>query len=208
MMANTNQSQDQGSGATQKFADASQTFSEALRRILQAASNDGEGGVCALSQTQLAEASGVSRQALVQYLAARKDKPANPTLETLCHLAHTLGVPPAFLLMTAEDWTRLAHAVNYYTTALQDPRFWDLAHEVTHPRNQANHQEIAEAGLKMARMLGLIQRANVDLMLDPGTSQRASIAVTCLAPPISSLDLNFRPTLLTLCAIIGASTAH
>lgn len=194
--------------ATKKFNDASRTFSEALRRILRAANENEEGDLTALSQTQLSEISGVGRSTLAKYLTSNNDQPANPTLEVLCRLAHTLGVPPAFLLMTTQDWTRLAHAINYYTTILQDKRFWEFAEQITHPKNKTNHQEIAEAGLKMARMLGIIQRNYSHPNESASSEQRASVAATCLAPPITSLETSFRPILLTLCAIIGASTSR
>lgn len=203
--AETNQ---ESPGAAEKFKDASRTFSEALRRILRAASENDEGDLTALSQTHLSEISGVGRSTLAKYLTSNNNQPANPTLEVLCRLAHTLGVPPAFLLMTTEDWTRLAHAINYYTTIFQDKRFWEFAEQVTHPQNKTNHQEIAEAGLAMARMLGLIQKNRENQTVSPSSEQRASVAATCLAPPIASLDTNFRPILLTLCAIIGASTSR
>jgi len=152
--------------AQHPFRAVSANFSESLRRILQAAGEDEEGSIRALSQLSLAESAGVSRQALTQYLSARKDKPANPTLEKLCALAGTLGVPPAFLLMSQDDWTRLVNAVHYYMTALQDESFLQQAGQITRPGQHI------------------------------------------LAPPITGLDSRLRPTLLTLCAIIGASTPY
>lgn len=194
--------------AQHPFRAVSANFSESLRRILQAAGEDEEGSVRALSQLSLAESAGVSRQALTQYLSARKDKPANPTLEKLCALAGTLGVPPAFLLMSQDDWTRLVNAVHYYMTALQDESFLQQAGQITRPGQHINHQAIAEGGMSMARTLGLLTKAEAIAQDEPATGKRAAIAATCLAPPITGLDSRLRPTLLTLCAIIGASTPY
>jgi transcriptional regulator with XRE-family HTH domain len=206
MTASTADTKQEPIGADKKFHDASRMFSEALRRILRAADENDEGNLTSLSQTKLSEESGVGRSTLAKYLTASKEQLANPTLEVMCKLAHTLGVPPAFMFMTADDWTRLTLAINYYTTICQDRKFCDFAEQITHPHSQSSHQEIAEAGLKIGDMMGLIQRPSGSFNSPAAVAQRASVAATCLAPPITSLDPKFRPILFTLCAIIGAST--
>jgi transcriptional regulator with XRE-family HTH domain len=195
-------------GADMKFHDASRMFSEALRRILTSAGESEEGNLTSLSQMKLSEGAGVGRSTLAKYLTATTDHFANPTLEVICRLAHSLGVPPAFLLMTADDWTRLAISVDYYAKICQVEKFCDFADRATHPNSRSNHQEIAEAGLQIGGMLGLLERPDSDSDPEMAASQRASVAATCLAPPFSALDTKYRPILFTLCAIIGASTSH
>ena len=46
---------------------------------------------------------------------------ANPDLNTICRLAVALNLPPAFLLMSADDWKRLLGAMNGLPAAISSP---------------------------------------------------------------------------------------
>ncbi|WP_448683001.1 helix-turn-helix domain-containing protein [Pseudomonas nicosulfuronedens] len=157
-----------------------------------------------MSQAQVSIDSDVGRSTIAKYLSSNQADPANPTLEVICRLAGALGVPVPFLLMTSDDWVRLCHAIDYLNRISDDDRFLNFAKKVTAPENKSSNVEIAEAGLAMAKMIGLLTVQN-SRSAQTSSKKKSSIAATCLAPPLSSLDTSFRPMILTLCSIIGAS---
>lgn len=69
---------------------------------------------------KVAESAGISRSTLTRLTRAPtsnssgtgENGAANPDLDTLCRLAATLNIPPAFLLMTPQDWNRLLSALD------------------------------------------------------------------------------------------------
>lgn len=65
--------------------------------------------VTPMSEMALHKKSKISRDVLSRYA---DNKTPNPDLKTICKLAHALNVPPAFLLMTSDDWRRLIGAIN------------------------------------------------------------------------------------------------
>lgn len=67
----------------------------------------------AITQQELMDTSGISRSTLTGQMRGG-DKEVNPKLEQITRVAEALGVPPAFLLMRPDDWTRLAQVVIFY----------------------------------------------------------------------------------------------
>jgi transcriptional regulator with XRE-family HTH domain len=66
-----------------------------------------------LKLTELKAKTSIARSTLTKLVQGKTGKVAsNPDLNTLCRLAAMLKVPPAFLLMTPEDWTRLFRAID------------------------------------------------------------------------------------------------
>lgn len=64
-----------------------------------------------MTKEYLAARSGLSRSTVTR-LTSGDGSGINPDLKTLCLLAATLNVPPAFLLMTTQDWQRLLGALD------------------------------------------------------------------------------------------------
>lgn len=92
------------------YAKAQRALRANLDRVLSV-SKDTENMPSRLTQVGLSEMSGVARSTVTKVLSAAEPSDSNPDLRTLCRLAETLGVPPAFLLMAPEDWSRLASAI-------------------------------------------------------------------------------------------------
>src|SRR5690606_12147980 len=112
---------DQGEAFDSRLFEAvSREFVEAVRRSLNVAALDESGEPRDMSQTALATRSGIARSTLARYLGAgQEDEAVNPTLEVICRLAHTLGVPPAFLLMRPKDWASIARGIEHFLEAVQ-----------------------------------------------------------------------------------------
>lgn len=73
---------------------------------------------------------------------------ANPDLETICRLAAAFNLPPAFLLMSADDWQRLLGALNGLPLALAGTYLDDLT-------STAKGGDKVKVGLKLAEKLSL-----------------------------------------------------
>ncbi len=189
-----------------EFRGRSNAFVEALRRAMRVGGTDEDGNLAAMTQLQMSNESGVGRSTIAKYLSANQLDPANPTLEVLCRLANTLGVPVAFLLMSADDWVRICNAIDYLNRVEKDARFVNFSKRMTAPQSRSNNLEIAEAGLSLADMLGLLPRIDPEFDETNVHKRRSAIAATCLLPPMSSMSTRFRPSILTLCSIIGASS--
>src|SRR5450830_1988467 len=73
---------------------------------------------------------------------------ANPDLETICRLAAALNLPPAFLLMSADDWQRLLGALNGLQLALSGPHLDKATFDAT-------GNDKVSVGLRLAEKMGL-----------------------------------------------------
>lgn len=67
-----------------------------------------------LRQVDVMRRTGMSRTTLRPLLDANDPSQRNPDLVTLHKLAHVIGVPLAFLLMTPEDWRSLTRAIGEF----------------------------------------------------------------------------------------------
>ncbi|MEM5434708.1 helix-turn-helix transcriptional regulator [Paraburkholderia diazotrophica] len=117
----------------------SQARYEQIRRRLAAAvdsvcevagGSDGRGNPLKMTQVQLAERAGIPRATLCNYLSCRravKDVSGTPTLRDVVGIAHALNVPPAFLLLTEDDWIRLDQAIG---TVFQAVEWSQLQHRL------------------------------------------------------------------------------
>lgn len=93
-------------------------LAENLRRGLRVGGQDSEQGSSNQTQQEpmdfkqeaFAKACGKSRATISSVLAGNER--ANPDLSTLCALAATLNISPAFLLMTKDDWSRIIQSVS------------------------------------------------------------------------------------------------
>lgn len=206
MLAQRDRGADWSVGKLMEFLDISNNFVEALRRAMRVGGTDSDGNLEGMTQLQMREESGVGRSTIAKYLSASKENPANPTLDVLYRLAGTLGLPVAFLLMSADDWVRICHAIDYLNRVENDGRFLRFSKQLTSPESRSSNVDIAEAGLLMAQMLGLIPKEDVDAESSNLNKRRTSIAATCSAPPMANMNARYRPSILTICSIIGASS--
>jgi transcriptional regulator with XRE-family HTH domain len=119
-----------------------------LERVLSVAKMS-EGEISPLTQTELSKRSGIARSSISKFLAHGEFLNANPDLQTLCRLALELNVPVAFLLMTAEDWTRLIGAVSFLPHIVDDKSLQSSV------RGLPTH-ECAKQGLELAKKLKIL----------------------------------------------------
>ncbi|KVF31832.1 hypothetical protein WJ09_18430 [Burkholderia vietnamiensis] len=193
------------------FRDVSRCFVEALRRSMRVASEDEDGALNALSQTQLAERAGMGRSTLAKYLGGRVDEtPANPDLDIICRLADAVGVPPAILLMRPQDWASLGSGMLTFQQALRDSTFTALAAELQ-GMDSTTSQRVAEAALRIGGLLNTVEDER-----DPKVSQevrdfrhatKMSISTTAASIPfrIDGVSTSHLPALLTICSILGTT---
>lgn len=198
---------------------------ENLLSVRQVAGTEQDEHVEGLSTTALHEKTGIARSTIQKLIDGENNKgPSNPDLETLCRLAWALNVPPAFLLMTADDWKRLIEAINTMQgTVQQSP----VLYESVLKNIESNK---STAGLELVKRLGTYPDA-INWAPDVGTTEsnidewqrdierrneikrRSILAMTALAQsysntiPVNSSQRSKREylaTLTTLAAIFGA----
>lgn len=172
-----------------------------------------------LSQEALAERAGISRSTVAKYLSAKdsNEQIVNPDLETVCKIASALNIPPAFLLMTTSDWSKLTQAVANAATSIQDPVIRQVVSELA--RDRPNPARRGEAALRIAARLGVYQRQSKSIDGTQDIPQRwieaqsearlqSQLGILCATslPPLGDLNNEHRTILLSLCAILGAST--
>jgi hypothetical protein len=94
-----------------------------LRNALEVA-GDGTGSVAEpMSKSDLARRTKLSRDAVANLIPKEDaDESGNCDLRTLCAVAEQLGVPPALLLMTPEDWHHFLSALDTLADWEQDPQ--------------------------------------------------------------------------------------
>lgn len=94
---------------------------------------------------------------------------ANPDLETICRLAAALNLPPAFLLMSVDDWQRLLGALNGLQSALSSPHL-DYATLVVTGNDKVS------LGLKLAEKMGLYSNhIRFKLSVEEGGARQAEM---------------------------------
>ncbi len=195
-------------------------LAQAIFHAMQVAGEPDDGEYPAkLGQEALAERAGISRSTVAKYLSAKDsdESHVNPDLETVCKIAAALNVPPALLLMTASDWSRLAQAVTDAATSILDPVVKQTVTDLARDRLGAVRR--GEAGLRIGGRLGVHQhrRKSISDTKDVPTHwleaqsearrrSRLGILSATAIPPIGDLSTEQRIILLSLCAILGAST--
>jgi transcriptional regulator with XRE-family HTH domain len=179
-----------------------------------------DGEPCKLTQEELVECSGVARSTIAKYLAAKDDAavPANPDLETICRLAKALNVPPALMLLSADDWARIANAALMMLEAVDDDVVLGIVAELRKGRARAS--ERGESGLKVAERANLYTASSINSgdarapmreeLIDQQRAHRAStrrgIMVAAAIAPLQDLTPEYHAPLLWMCASLGAST--
>ena len=194
-------------------------LAQAIFHAMQVAGEPEDGYPAKLGQEALAERAGISRSTVAKYLSAKDSNESlvNPDLETVCKIAAALNIPPALLLMTPSDWSKLAQAVTDAAASIQDAVVKQIVTELARDRPGAAGR--GEAGLRLAERLGVRQSRRTSISdthdvpahwLEAQSqlrqrSQLGILSATAL-PPIGDLNAEQRTILLSLCAILGAST--
>jgi len=203
----------EGTGVSQLLESISSNMAEAIRRAMRVASMDDSGDLVPLSQTDLAEQSKVGRSTLAKCLSVGPDNPtANLTLEVLCRLADTLGVPPAFLLMRPKDWACIATATETFVRSLSSPKFADKISDL-YAMESTTSPDIAREAIELGLLLNTVDADREHLPPEVRESRRAakvSTAAVAAAIPFryDGVSKHHMPVLLTLCGIVGTTTAR
>ena len=194
------------------FSNVSRCFVEAVRRSMRVAGEDEHGTPDALSQTELAERANMGRTTLGKYLGSNSEG-TNPDLKIICQLADAVGVPPAILLMRPQDWASIGSGMLTFLQAMSDPKFKELAAELQ-SLDSTTSQRIAEAALRVGKLLKTVEdshdtRVSQELR-DFRRASKVSIATTAASVPfrMGGVATYHIPALLTLCSILGTTTAR
>ena len=194
-------------------------LAQAIFHAMQVAGEPEDGYPTKLGQEALAERAGIARSTVTKYLSSKDsgESQVNPDLETVCKISAALNVPPAFLLLTPSDWSKLAQAATDAVSSSQDTVARQIVFELARDRTGAAKR--GEAGLRLAERLGVYQHRRSSTF-DAGDvpahwaeaqaearrrSQLGIVSATAL-PPLGDLNAEQRIILLSLCAILGAST--
>lgn len=196
------------------FEAVSREFVEALRRSLNVADLDEMGEPTDLSQTALASRSGVARSTLAKYLGTGQDEPAaNPTLEVICRLANTLGVPPAFLLMRPKDWASIARGAEHFIAAVQNPAAKRLLFALRE-KSTVSSGDVARAAVELGRILQTVEDVSDPFLSEEvrefRKASKTSTATVAASIPFrhDGVSISHLPVLLCLCGLVGVSTAR
>jgi transcriptional regulator with XRE-family HTH domain len=92
-----------------------------MAKVCEVAGTVHDENIEGISNTTLHKKTGIARDAIQKFIDGENTKGvSNPDLKTLCRLASELGIPPAFLLMSSDDWRRLLVAINTLHSVRQD----------------------------------------------------------------------------------------
>lgn len=199
---------------SQLFEAVSRSFTEAVRRAMRVAAQNEEGELASLSQTDLAAQAKMGRSTLAKYLGTGPEDPAaNPTLDVVCRLADTLGVPPAFLLMRPKDWASLATGTLTFLQALPAPEFGAKLLQLQEMETTTS-PEVACAAIELGKLLNTVEN-DQDSRLPKEVREfrhaaKASTAAIAASIPFryDGVSKEHLPVLLTLCGIVGTTTAR
>ena len=124
-----------------------QNLSAAL--VVAGTTQDGD-GITKMNLTDLNRQTDIARSTLSKLANGQTASgiQANPDLETLCRWAAALDLPPAFLLMSGDDWRQLLGALNGLPQALSGSFLSDLT-------SRATHGDKVRVGLILAEKLKL-----------------------------------------------------
>jgi transcriptional regulator with XRE-family HTH domain len=110
------------------------TLAQNLSAALMVAGNtQGDDDITKMNLTDLNRQTDIARSTLSKLANGKTASgiQANPDLETLCRLAAALNLPPAYLLMSADDWQKLLGALNGLSQALSGSFLSDLTSRAT-----------------------------------------------------------------------------
>ena len=199
--------------AEQLYEQTTQSFVANLLRVMRVSDEDEFGSPTQLTKQALADRTGLSRGTLSGYVSSTVDgkRPANMDTRSICLIAHALNVPPAFLLMRPEDWSRLGQAIMFFSEAVQDEKFRALALDLIALR-ATGPAATSAAGLNLAEKLKIcdavpkVTEAKFQRQVNESTKRKKQgVLSTSALPPFGELKPSLIPSLLALCAIVGAN---
>ena len=217
-----NEMSSRADSSSKLYAVVKKTVSSAIFRAMQVAGRSDNAYPCKISQQSLAEQSGVARSTITKYLRAKDEQNSkvNPDLKTLCRLADTLNVSPAMLLLTPDDWSRLAQAAVFLREAASNEQVKRISAGMAEP--SAGPVARATAGLQLARLFGVFQELRQEVstknseqlgekdfvceQVETIERQRIGIFVATSIPPLRELSQSIHAPILSLCANLGASS--
>lgn len=129
------------------------TFAQNLTAALNVAgeeSDDSESRISRMTQEELHQKTRISKSTLSKLMNGKTNggMQSNPDLETICRIAASINIPPAFLLMSGSDWQRLIGALNGLSDALSDT---NLENDIL----IAKGNDKIKVGIELAKKLGL-----------------------------------------------------
>ena len=178
-------------------------FKTALRRLTTYGGASREGEPARKTRASLSEHSNVKLSTLSTYMTSvDSDEGRKPGLDKLCRLAEALGLPPALLLMTADDWSRLLTGVQTYLEVMASPLGETLMEferqSVASPQYRCHSRDLVHDATKMAAMMfGQV----------PATEHASSIAANSLAMPLAQLEPEVRGLAMAIAVHFGTSTS-
>lgn len=185
-----------------------------LVRVMSVAGERDE-GPARMTQSELTCRTGIARSTLAKFLSGGDDAAINPDLLTLCRLGGALNVPPALLLMSTQDWTRLLSAIGGL-----------LSHQHLNPpvdlgavAHSAPRDNVGRA-LELAMLHGLLTTGhtttagrfgNLDRrwqrdIEDLARRQRMGITAATALPEWRAIPAHVE-ALFVLCTLLGAATS-
>ncbi len=197
----------------QLFEEVSRSLCEAVRRSMRVAALNDEGERAPVTQTDFASKCGIARSSLASYLGQGGDA-ANPTLDVVCRLAEALGMPPAFLLMRPKDWSSIANGtITFMQAAMASSEVGAklLEHQ---QMGSMTPSAIAHAAIEVGRLLNVVEDDQnprvAKEVREFRAAAKASTATVAASIPFGydGVSKNHLPVVLTLCGIVGNTTAR
>ena len=182
---------------------AAAQFKTTLRRLTTYGGASREGAPARTTRASLSKHSNVKPSTLSTYLTPiESEEGRKPGLDKLCRLAEALGLPPAFLVMSADDWSRLLAGVQAYVEAITGPGRKTLEEfqnqTIANQQYRSASRDVVRDATKMAAMIFGNSHA---------TEHASSIAANSLAIPLAQLDLDVRGLALAIAAQFGTSAS-
>lgn len=187
---------------SEQFLKSSHQFRQALRRVINQSGVTADGEARPIPRQVLSASAGIASSTLNNLLVSDEKarlEPPNPTLEVICKLGEALNVSPALLLMTDDDWKKLASAVVTYLTVLAPAEQFRefVSQTVANHDYSAMASNVAQDAQAIAMMCGFGHKATEDA--------KTTIAATSQTLPIRDLPVEHRPLLMVICAIFALS---
>ncbi|HEX5372812.1 MAG TPA: helix-turn-helix transcriptional regulator [Aquabacterium sp.] len=186
-----------------------------LVRVLSVSREGGEGAT-RMTQTELTSLTGIARSTLAKFLSSEDESVINPDLQTLCRLAEALNIPPALLLMSTHDWSRLLSAISGLLAQREHKDVMGLDHVAHSPPREnvvravqlARHHGLllatASTPAETAAWPELAPRWRRDID-DLRQRQLQGIKAASALPEWRAIPANVE-ALFVLCTLLGAAT--
>ncbi len=161
-----------------------------------------------LTHAALAKKTGIARSTIAKLLTGREE--VNPDLRTLCRIAEQLNVPPAYLLMTINDWQRLSSGMaGAFSYLLSSEDGADKARRRLHECGESEIA-LAELGLEIAIINGVykdyLARMDSPEIQDQQKIAQMGIKTATSMPNWYEISDDSKTLLFIACALIGAAT--